>query len=86
MFSIVARGSSLLLIRTPERLMGLGQGNAVLHCEVNSTDVLRASSSKYGSSIVGLGVVVDVIVFVGVFMLFLAADGAGLANKQFLFQ
>lgn len=40
MFSIVARGSSLLLIRTPERLMGLGQGNAVLHCEVNSTDVL----------------------------------------------
>lgn len=55
MFSIVARGSSLLLIRTPERLMGLGQGNAVLHCEVNSTDVLRASSSKYGSSYSGVG-------------------------------
>lgn len=86
MFSIVARGSSLLLIRTPERLMGLGQGNAVLHCEVNSTDVLVRLLLNMGPPIVGLGVVVDVIVFVGVFMLFLAADGAGLANKQFLFQ
>lgn len=79
MFSIVARGSSLLLIRTPERLMGLGQGNAVLHCEVNSTDVLVRLLLNMGPPIVGLGVVVDVIVFVGVFMLFLLnADDAGM--------
>lgn len=69
--------------------MGLGQGNAaVLHCEVNSTDVLVRLLLNMGPPIVGLGVVVDVIVFVGVFMLFLLhADDAGLlANKQFLFQ
>lgn len=55
MFSIVARGSSLLLIRTPERLMGLGQGNAVLHCEVNSTDELVRLLLNMGPLYSGVG-------------------------------